>query len=367
MKTGSRSGFRRWFRRRPAGPAQPALPTDPVTGLAGRLAMTEQLAQWIETGREAALVLIDLDGFAAVIEGHGRPAGDRVLSEAAAVLAAAVDGRGSVYRTGDDQFVSLIDAGSDESARRWAVSVQADLPRASAAVVMLGRHRRSDYLFRDAEITMAALKDAGGGMVGLYGPEVDDWVRDGRAEIEQLGREVDELRAQNRRLQEAMLVDLHTGLPNVVAFDADHAQVEARRKRTEDGYSVLFVHVDHLDELLGRVGIDAALVALAKIGATVAVTVRGSDRTYRMGDGEFAVLLPGAELREAVAAAERVRTKVERLELNTDEAGERRLTVVVAAIAASFRHKNAKDVVAELQDVMASGQRAGTNRVIWPH
>jgi len=162
-------------------------------------------------------------------------------------------------------------------------------------------------------------------------------------------------------------VDPHTGLPNSAAFDADHAQLEARRRRTEDGYSVLYAHLDHFDRLLRRVGIDAALDALVLVGETVADTVRGSDRTYRIGDEEFAVLLPGAELREAVAAAERVRGRVERLAIATEEDGGRPVTVTVGAIAAGFRHKNTKEVLAELQDLMAAGRQAGSNRVVWPH
>lgn len=355
------------FARRSAAPAEPPLPVDSLTGLDGRLVMVTEVVQLIGSGREAALVLIDLDNFTGWNEGHGRAAGDRVLQETAAALRTAVAGKGSVYRSGGDQFVALINASSDECARSWAAITQAAIAPSSFAVVMFGSHRRADSLFRDAEITMAALKAAGGHTVGVYGPEVDDWVRHGRAELEQLGREVDELRTENRRLHEAMLVDPHTGLPNGAAFDADHAQLEARRRRTEDGYSVLYAHLDHFDCLLQRVGIDVALDALVLVGETVADTVRGSDRTYRIGDEEFAVLLPGAELREAVAAAERVRGRVERLAIAAPEVGGRPVTVTVGAIAAGFRHKNTKEVLAELQDLMTAGRQAGSNRVVWPH
>ena len=43
------------------------------------------------------------------------------------------------------------------------------------------------------------------------------------------------------------------------------------------------------------------------------------------------------------------------------------VTVTIAAVAAGFRHKTTKDMIAELQTLLAAGKQAGRNRVDWPH
>jgi GGDEF domain-containing protein len=124
------------------------------------------------------------------------------------------------------------------------------------------------------------------------------------ADIDRLAGEVDGLRLENRRLSEAILVDPQTGLPNLAAFEADHAQLDARRRRTEDGYAVIPADVDHLAGYHEQFGAEAARVALEAVAGAVSATVRQSDRTYRYGLEEVAVLLPAAQLREAVTAAQ---------------------------------------------------------------
>jgi hypothetical protein len=43
------------------------------------------------------------------------------------------------------------------------------------------------------------------------------------------------------------------------------------------------------------------------------------------------------------------------------------VAVTVAAISAGFRHSDAKEVMAELEDLLRRGCGAGGNTVVWPH
>jgi diguanylate cyclase (GGDEF)-like protein len=180
-------------------------------------------------------------------------------------------------------------------------------------------------------------------------------------------REAEDLRLETQKLLQAILIDPQSGLPNAAAFDADHSQLDARRRRYEDTYAVLIADIDHFHTYNELFGEDAGHELTKLIATTIGQSVRQSDRTYRIGGEEFAVLLPGAELREAVTAAERVRETVESLQMLHPGNPLGVVTLTIAAIGAGFRHKAPKEMVSELQDLMVAGKRAGRNRVVWPH
>jgi diguanylate cyclase (GGDEF)-like protein len=192
-------------------------------------------------------------------------------------------------------------------------------------------------------------------------------VKELTGEVEELNGEIEELRLENQQLQQGMLIDRHSGLANGAAFDADLAQLDARWRRNDESYSVLFVDVDHFHGFDGALGEDPVQGVLRSVADAVAETVRQGDRSYRLTGEEFGVLLPGTQLREAVAAAERVRRRVEKLGIAHPAGDPGVVTVTIAAIGAGFRHKGPKDVVAELQDLMVTGKQSGRNRVVWPH
>lgn len=354
-----------------AGPVAGAVvgvTVDPLTGLP----VLEDLLRHIDrcSGRASSLVLVDMDDFASYNQRWGREAGDEAIKAIAATLAACADGRAEVFRAGGDRFAAVVELGEghDGSASAWAGAALAALAplNASAAVVVLRAGYRAEAIVRDAEMTLLALKEAGGAMVGTHGPHVDEWARSRRHEVEDLARQVEELRLENRRLTESMILDPVTGLPNETAFEADHNQLDHRRRRSEDPYSVILAEIDHFQEYRQEMGEEAATEAIKAVAATIDRTVRGSDRTYRLGEADFAVLLPGAQMREAVAAAERVRIRVEKLDLAHRANPRGTVTVTLAAVGAGFRHKSTKEVMVELQDVLASGAAAGRNRVLWP-
>lgn len=194
-------------------------------------------------------------------------------------------------------------------------------------------------------------------------PEPSDEIA---GQLAALARQVEELRAENARLREAMLVDPRTGLPNAAAFDADHAQLDHRRRRSQDPYSVIVAQLDAFEAYREARGEDAAGEAVAEVARACARTVRGSDRTYQLGVNELAVLLPGAELREAVAAAERVRRQVEKLALPHPDLEAGVVTTTLAALAAGFRHHSTKEVMVEVQDLLRNAGPGRPNRVVWP-
>ncbi len=85
---------------------------DQLTGLPlNTLAMDRlevQLASARRTGRRAALLFVDLDGFKAINDRHGHLAGDHVLVNAAHRLRAALRETDTVARVGGDEFIVIL-------------------------------------------------------------------------------------------------------------------------------------------------------------------------------------------------------------------------------------------------------------------
>lgn len=88
--------------------------TDALTGLGNRRALIEALETELADGDphgRLALALFDLDGFKQYNDSFGHPAGDELLARLGGCLAAAVDGIGTAFRMGGDEFCVLAPAG----------------------------------------------------------------------------------------------------------------------------------------------------------------------------------------------------------------------------------------------------------------
>ena len=114
-----------------------------------------------------------------------------------------------------------------------------------------------------------------------------------------LTRDGDEARA-------LALADPLTGLGNRRAFDhalaveLEHAQIPGRP------VSLLVGDLDAFKEVNDRHGHLAGDQALAAVADALRASARGQDRAFRWGGDEFAVLLPGTDLRGALEAATRL-------------------------------------------------------------
>ncbi len=155
--------------------------------------------------------------------------------------------------------------------------------RAAVQALRLGAH---DYIVKDAEAA-AAIPHA-------VARALEKW----------------HLRAENARLLGELarlsLTDGLTGLGNRRAFDEALRQETARRGRAESPFALVLLDLDHFktvnDTLGHRVG-DEALVSFA---ARLRSVARQSDRLFRYGGEEFAVLAVDSEGEGAVSLAWRV-------------------------------------------------------------
>lgn len=83
--------------------------TDTLTGLKNRRAMDHILARLISSGREFALMHLDLDFFKQVNDTLGHAAGDAVLQQAARIMVECTRQSDTVARVGGDEFVMILE------------------------------------------------------------------------------------------------------------------------------------------------------------------------------------------------------------------------------------------------------------------
>ena len=133
---------------------------DSLTGLPNRLLLQDRLIAALqragESGREIAVLFLDLDGFKRVNDTGGHAAGDVVLLETARRMAAVLRPQDTIARVGGDEFVVVVepqdraelapagergegDAHLAEPARALALTLAERLNRAVAAPVPVGQ------------------------------------------------------------------------------------------------------------------------------------------------------------------------------------------------------------------------------------
>lgn len=130
---------------------------------------------------------------------------------------------------------------------------------------------------------------------------------------EQLRSKAAELERANRELERLANQDGLTGLPNR-RFVFERLEIEFHRaRRHHEPLSLLMLDIDHFKAFNDRYGHQAGDEALRAAGAALAGGVRSYDCAGRYGGEEFICFLPETAEPAAIAVAERLRRRVERL------------------------------------------------------
>ena len=149
---------------------------DALTGLGSRASlestMVGRLAALSHDAVPLGVILCDLDGFTAVNDGHGRPAGDRVLQVVADTLRHCLPGPGRAFRSGGDEFVGLVAHGdlADFASRLCAfvaesrIVLEDDVVRVTMSAGATMARPGEDYadVLRRAERLLARARARGG-------------------------------------------------------------------------------------------------------------------------------------------------------------------------------------------------------------
>lgn len=127
-----------------------------------------------------------------------------------------------------------------------------------------------------------------------------------------------ELAVTNRRLHEAALTDVLTGLPNR-RYAIEYFQREwLAANRNKRPLACMMIDVDNFKTINDSRGHDAGDKVLKAVAQAIKRGLRGQDLVSRTGGDEFTVICPETDLPAAVQCAERVRLAIAETRLDLD-------------------------------------------------
>ncbi|MDC8756809.1 diguanylate cyclase [Janthinobacterium fluminis] len=186
------------------------------------------------------------------------------------------------------------------------------------------------------------------------------------AVVETLRDMTDEKRAQIA-LEQLATRDGLTSLANRRCFDDTLRAEWQRALRQQQALSLLMVDVDNFKEYNDAHGHLGGDECLQRIAGAVASEMRANDLVARYGGEEFAVILPNQSLKGAAIVAERIRSRVEQLQLPKRKQGRDYVTVSIgAATALPSPASSPSQLVATADTALYRAKHMGRNRISLP-
>jgi diguanylate cyclase len=185
-------------------------------------------------------------------------------------------------------------------------------------------------------------------------------------EMEELIRRNRVLEAEVERLRiykEYAYTDVLTEVPNRRFYYERLTQEVARARRNDHQLSVALLDLDHFKTLNDREGHRAGDQVLKFFAQFLRANMRQEDVVCRLGGDEFTLLLPDTSVENAKVLLERIRQKLDRIELTFD--GRSRCELSFSCGLASYKPGLvAEDMLEEADHSLFTAKARGRNRVI---
>src|SRR5207302_11393120 len=117
------------------------------------------------------------------------------------------------------------------------------------------------------------------------------------------------------KIQQQALTDALTGCYNRRSFEMQLDKDLQMARRLHQPLSLLMLDLDRFKQLNDSVGHDAGDDALRQLADCFRQELRGVDSAARFGGDEFALILPQAYAEGALIVAERLRARIEQIEI----------------------------------------------------
>jgi diguanylate cyclase len=163
---------------------------------------------------------------------------------------------------------------------------------------------------------------------------------------------------EKRVLEVASITDSLTGMRNR-AYVLDHLrQAVSHAHRYGEKLSIVMVDLDHFKDVNDTWGHQAGDDVLKRVAQVFASTFRDSDVAGRYGGEEFLVVLPKADEGEASRVAERLRARIEALEIR---AGDHWLTA--SGGVAEHVGQGHEELLSQADRALYRAKHSGRNRI----
>jgi diguanylate cyclase (GGDEF)-like protein len=161
------------------------------------------------------------------------------------------------------------------------------------------------------------------------------------------------------QIQQQALTDALTGCFNRRSFEMQLEKEVMMAKRTHQPLSLIMLDIDRFKHLNDTAGHDAGDDALRRLGDCFHTILRGVDYAARFGGDEFALILPQAYADGALIVAERLRTRIEQMDI--PEVGN--LTASIGIATFPLNASSRTELFRAADDALYLAKRTGRNRV----
>ncbi len=158
--------------------------------------------------------------------------------------------------------------------------------------------------------------------------------------------------------------DYLTGLTNRRGMLRKIKEEKVRYKRSKKPFSLILLDIDDFKKINDKYGHDQGDLVLKKIAETLKNSVREQDTVCRWGGEEFLIFLPETTIEGAKTLADKLRKKVEELEIKLLNKKSIHLTVTLGISVFDDPDKEIESILKEIDLALYKGKEEGKNRVI---
>ncbi len=175
---------------------------------------------------------------------------------------------------------------------------------------------------------------------------------------------VDRKRRQvEKELKQSSTTDPLTGLLNRREFLSLAKLEKSKHCRIKYDLSVIIIDIDFFKKINDAFGHSAGDKIIQVVANTLKSTVRSSDILCRYGGEEFIILLSGTSLEGAAQLSEKLRSKIEQIDVSTILFSEKyKLTISLGYALASTKEKDILEAIDKADKALYDAKRSGRNK-----
>jgi diguanylate cyclase (GGDEF)-like protein/PAS domain S-box-containing protein len=175
--------------------------------------------------------------------------------------------------------------------------------------------------------------------------------------------DITERKLLEKRLEQQARMDALTGLNNRRYFLELARHELSRNSRFGSQLAFLMIDIDQFKAFNDTYGHDAGDAVLAEMGRICARTMREIDIVGRMGGEEFAAVLPGLDISQAVEAAERLRRTISNSQVRLESGKIIHFTVSIGVACLREADESLEALLKQADNGLYAAKHSGRNCV----
>jgi diguanylate cyclase len=178
--------------------------------------------------------------------------------------------------------------------------------------------------------------------------------------------QVDMLRNELEKAREKSVTDALTGAYNRLAFDEYITEKVDRYAMAKESFSILMLDLDNFKTINDKFGHPIGDRVLVAFSQKCRLTIRGDDFLARYGGEEFVIILPGANLGNALKKARHICETVAsaRYAVGNDSTNDYLSVTVSIGVSSIKKGDTAESLIARVDKALYEAKRKGKNRAV---